>query len=230
MSLQWTLVASVLYVEIGMVCLLVVPFISPKKWQVLFRSRFLQVLSQQAQWYFGFLILILTLFLLDAIREMRKYSNKEVHEHAHLESELQMSMRLFRAQRNFYISGFALFLSLVIRRLVTLISGQATLMAEREAALKQAQSATTTARQLINDGARVEADQNSTNEAHQDEIVKLEAKISLLEDQLEKMEKDKKALVDQAKGVEAEYDRLSEEHTKLQLKLKISGDGDKKDE
>lgn len=44
--------------------------------------------------------------------------------HQHLNVEMQGSMRLFRAQRNFYISGFALFLSLVIRRLVTLISTQ----------------------------------------------------------------------------------------------------------
>lgn len=35
------------------------------------------------------------------------------HAHQHLDAEMQGSMRLFRAQRNFYISGFALFLSLV---------------------------------------------------------------------------------------------------------------------
>lgn len=35
------------------------------------------------------------------------------HQHQHLDAEMQGSMRLFRAQRNFYISGFALFLSLV---------------------------------------------------------------------------------------------------------------------
>ena len=52
-----------------------------------------------------------------------------------------MHMRLFRAQRNFYISGFALFLCLVVRRLVSLISVSATLEAEKEAAMKQAASA-----------------------------------------------------------------------------------------
>lgn len=35
------------------------------------------------------------------------------HGHAHLDREMQGSMRLFRAQRNFYISGFSLFLALV---------------------------------------------------------------------------------------------------------------------
>ena len=48
---------------------------------------------------------------------MRKYSDENVatdgHSHgAHLDTQMQMHMRLFRAQRNFYISGFALFLCL----------------------------------------------------------------------------------------------------------------------
>ena len=55
-------------------------------------------------------------FLLDAIREMRKYSDEQEHsaeQHGgHLDTQIQMHMRLFRAQRNFYISGFALFLCL----------------------------------------------------------------------------------------------------------------------
>lgn len=66
-----------------------------------------------------------------------------------LNVELQHSMRLFRAQRNFYISGFSIFLTLVIRRLVTLISSQAQLLAQSEASMRQAQSATTAARSLL---------------------------------------------------------------------------------
>lgn len=58
-------------------------------------------------------------------------------------------MRLFRAQRNFYISGFSIFLTLVIRRLVILISSQAQLLAQSEASMRQAQSATTAARSLL---------------------------------------------------------------------------------
>lgn len=67
----------------------------------------------------------------------------------HLNVELQHSMRLFRAQRNFYISGFSIFLTLVIRRLVILISSQAQLLAQSEASMRQAQSATTAARSLL---------------------------------------------------------------------------------
>ncbi|XP_073985774.1 B-cell receptor-associated protein 31 [Rhodnius prolixus] len=231
MSLQWTLVAGFLYLEIFVVFILVLPFLSPKKWQSFFKSRFLQVLSNQTQWYFGFIVLILTLFLLDAIREMRKYTNKEHSEHSHLESELQQSMRLFRAQRNFYISGFSLFLSLVIRRLISLISAQATLMSDNEAIMKQAKSATHTARNLLAAQGSGEAAQNSSNEAHQQAIDKLNNEIDSLKSELDKAKKDKDAVLSQAKAVEKEYDRLNEEHRKLQLKLRVQGDEEsKKDE
>ena len=52
----------------------------------------------------------------DAIREMAKYGYTEDGEghvsRDHLDAELQKHMKLFRAQRNFFISGFALFLFL----------------------------------------------------------------------------------------------------------------------
>lgn len=89
MSLQWTLIAGFLYVEIVVVLLLVLPVISPTRWQKLFKSRFLQSLSNQASVYFLVLLAILVLFLLDAIREIRKYSTVEHTEHGHLDSEMQ---------------------------------------------------------------------------------------------------------------------------------------------
>jgi B-cell receptor-associated protein 31 len=48
----------------------------------------------------------------DAVREMRKYSNEEYDLTVNPKAEMQAHMKLFRAQRNFYISGFALLFSL----------------------------------------------------------------------------------------------------------------------
>lgn len=230
MSLQWTLIAGFLYVEVGIVLLLVLPVASPRRWNSLFKSKFLQGIQRQAGVYFMILLAILVLFLLDAIREMRKYSNldSEEHGHAHLDREMQGSMRLFRAQRNFYISGFALFLFLVIRRLVILISAQATLQAQSEASMRQAQSATTAAKSLL--AQRGEIEQNDSNEAHDKEITTLKTKITELEDELKLEKKDKSALKQQADNLAKEYDRLAEEHSKLQKKITIGGVGDKKDE
>lgn len=149
MSLVWTIIATFLYVEIGVVLLLVLPIASPTRWNRFFKSQFLAMMGRQAHIYFVLLLGILVLFLLEAIREMRKYSTHDAATEVHLNVEMQHSMRLFRAQRNFYISGFSIFLTLVIRRLITLISQQASLLAQSEASLRQAQSATSAAKSLL---------------------------------------------------------------------------------
>ncbi|KAL9704357.1 hypothetical protein quinque_007875 [Culex quinquefasciatus] len=79
MSLVWSLIASFLYVEIFIVLMLVLPVASPQRWQRFFKSRFLAMLSRQAQTYFYLLLFVLVLFLLEAIREMRKYSHNGKH-------------------------------------------------------------------------------------------------------------------------------------------------------
>ena len=78
-------------------------------WNKVFKSRFLKGLENQLIYYFYVLVAILILFFLDAIREMQKYSSEELQQKAaggmsHLDSQMQMQMRLFRAQRNFYIA------------------------------------------------------------------------------------------------------------------------------
>jgi len=227
MSIQWTMIATFLYVEIGVVLLLVLPVASPQRWNKIFKSRFLKAVGNQASIYFVVLLAVLVLFFLDAIREMRKYSSPETTEpaHSHLDAEMQVNMRLFRAQRNFYISGFALFLSLVIRRLVTLISQQASLLAQSEAAMRQAQSATTTAQSLLAQNQASMA-QNDTNEAHDKEVTELKEKLAKAEKALEYERKDKDALKNQAESLSKEYDRLNEEYRKLQVK--VEGDAETK--
>lgn len=168
MSLVWTIIATFLYVEIAVVLLLVLPLASPSRWQRFFKSQFLAMVGRQAHIYFVLLLGVLVLFLLEAIREMRKYSHSDPASEIHLNVEMQHSMRLFRAQRNFYISGFSIFLTLVIRRLVTLISQQATLLAQSEASMRQAQSASTAARTLLN---QQKDDKKDENQGEQKKLV-----------------------------------------------------------
>lgn len=225
MSLVWTLIASFLYAEIAVVLLLVLPVASPYRWQRFFKSRFLAMLGKQAHTYFFLLLGVLVLFLLEAIREMRKYSNTEPTGDVHLNVEMQHSMRLFRAQRNFYISGFAIFLVLVIRRLVTLISAQASLLAQSEASLKQAQSASAAARNLMSnkpDDKAKEAKETDSGSTVT-EITDLRKRVQDLTASLNKEKKDKEAIKSQAESLNREYDRLTEEYSKLQKKVTISG-------
>lgn len=156
MSFVWTLIDAFLFTEIIVVLLLVLPVASATKWNRLFKSKFLAMLAKQAQIYFFIIIGVLVLFLLEAIREMRKFARDGNSEEVHLDMEMQHSMRLFRAQRNFYISGFSIFLVLVIKRLVSLTSQQAQLLAQSEASLKQAQSATAAARSIMKESNTVE--------------------------------------------------------------------------
>ncbi|KOC64634.1 B-cell receptor-associated protein 31 [Habropoda laboriosa] len=229
MTLQWTLIAGFLYAEIVIVLLLILPIISATRWQKVFKSRFLQGLGNQASFYFLVLLAVLVIFLLDAIREIRKYSTVGKYAaHAPLDSEVQGNMRLFRAQRNLYISGFALFLSFIIKRLVILISAQATLLAQSEAAMRQAYSLTTTVESLSQKTIG-ESTQNDSNEAHdkallelKNQIKKLQIENKELEHQLTKEKEDLEAIKFQAQSLAKEYDRLTDED--LTESLKSSGD------
>ena len=92
---------------------MVLTFVS-RMWNKVFKSRFLKGLENQLIYYFYVLVAILILFFLDAIREMQKYSSEELQQKAaggmsHLDAQMQMHMRLFRAQRNFYIAGWVTF-------------------------------------------------------------------------------------------------------------------------
>lgn len=137
---------------------------------------------------------------------------------------MQHSMRLFRAQRNFYISGFAIFLSLVIRRLIILISQQASLIANSEASMRQAQSASATARTLMSENTKKTDGESKVD----DEKAALQDTIKTLQAELKKEIKDKEALKSQSASLSREYDRLTEEFSKLQNKSAKAG-GDKSD-
>jgi len=223
MSLIWNLIAGFLYTEITIVLLMVLPLFSASKWNRFFKSKFLAAISRQAQIYFYLVIGVLVIFLLEAIREMRKYSNME--EDTTLNMGMQHSMKLFRAQRNFYISGFAIFLSLVIRRLIILISQQASLIANSEASMKQAQSATAAARSMIGKEDTKKTDGETKVD---EEKAKLQDEVKKLQAELKREQKDKEALKSQAESLNREYDRLTGEYSKLQ-NLAAKAGGDKSD-
>uniref|UniRef100_A0A8C0AG69 B-cell receptor-associated protein n=1 Tax=Bos mutus grunniens TaxID=30521 RepID=A0A8C0AG69_BOSMU len=151
MSLQWTAVATFLYAEVFAVLLLCIPFISPKRWQKIFKSRLVELVVTYGNTFFVVLIVILVLLVIDAVREIRKYD--DVTEKVNLQNNPgaveHFHMKLFRAQRNLYIAGFSLLLSFLLRRLVTLISQQATLLASNEAFKKQAESASDAAKKYM---------------------------------------------------------------------------------
>jgi len=199
MTLQWTVVALFLYFEIFVICLFMLPWIRPNLWAKVFRSRIARGLEAYSHVYVYAAAGILGLLFLDAIREVRKYSDANVNESSafvHLaQADAVLHMRLFRAQRNPYISGFALFLWLVIRRMVQLISREAQLSASAEAAMRQAQGAARAAEQMA-----------AGNEGDEKTAMVIEE----LKEKLRKAELDRDAMKKQSEGLKREFDQLTE--------------------
>lgn len=137
---------------------------------------------------------------------------------------MQHSMRLFRAQRNFYIAGFTIFLSLVIRRLIILITQQASLIANSEASMKQAKSASDAARSLLSEKTTEKTAEAATGDKVDEAKLKLQEQVKKLEAELSKERKDKEALKSQAESLNREYDRLTDEYSKLQNKTASKSD------
>jgi B-cell receptor-associated protein 31 len=235
MSLQWTLVAGFLYAEMAVTLLMMLPLISATMWQKFFRSRFLRSLAAYANFYFSAFFLILLLLFLDSLRQMHKYSvgRDQEQDHGHLDAELQQSMKMFRAQRNCYIAGFALFLAPVIRRIGSLLSKQAELQAGVEASMRQAVSASETAERLMKERETSGSGDNEVNlkkEELENEIKTLKEKLRTTKEDLDASQRNLGALTAQAEGTNREYDRLLKEHEKLQEQLNKGGGDGKKDD
>ncbi|CAM4624646.1 unnamed protein product [Lepidochelys kempii] len=247
MSLQWTAVATFLYAEVFAVLLLCVPFISAPRWQKIFRSRLVRLVVTYGNTFFVVLIVILILLLLDAVREIQKYD--DVTEKVNLQNNPgtmeHFHMKLFRAQRNLYLAGFALLLSFLLRRLVTLISQQATLLDALSQSKKQAESASDAAKRYMEDNDQLKKELKQAgvdvgerpaegpgaagqNEVLKEELKQLKEELALSKRAVEKAESEALAMRKQAEGLTKEYDRLLEEHGKLQMQQE--GPKDKKEE
>lgn len=239
MTLQWTAVATFLYVEIVVLVLFCLPFISAQRWQKIFKWGLWTRLSQF--WNKGFLtmIIILIVLFLDALREVRKYSNSDQSKDAKLHPNMfdHMHMKLFRAQRNLYISGFSLFLWLVMRRVVTLISQLAAAADSCADLQNQAENTNKAAKKYMEDNqilkqaladAKAGGQKADPEESKQlkEELQRLKEELKTSTDALKKSKSDLDVMKKQSDGLTKEYERLLQEHQQLQNKL---DSGDKKD-
>ncbi|RVE71646.1 hypothetical protein OJAV_G00053950 [Oryzias javanicus] len=225
MSLQWTAVAFFLYAEIVVNIILCIPFISAHRWRYVFSWRIWSWLSPY--WNKGFfaMIMVLVVLFIDAVREVQKYSGPESTQDANVNPNLydNIHMKLFRAQRNLYISGFSLFLWLIMYRVVTLLNqtavtldNSAELQAQVDAALKevkQHQEKEQTFKKELLEGEKSMA---ATKEQLKLELQKLSSRLKTAEEDRRKSNAEVEAMKRQAKGLALEYDRLLKEHHQLQ--------------
>ncbi|NWY91791.1 BAP31 protein, partial [Loxia curvirostra] len=131
MSLQWTAVATFLYAEVFLVLLLCVPFVSPARWQKIFRSRLVGLAVSYGNSFFIVLIVILVLLLLAQGGLLVTWGGSLTP--------------IWGSLTPIFVPPS------LLRRLVTLISAQAALGASSQAFRKQAEGASQAARQYLED-------------------------------------------------------------------------------
>ncbi|EPY75674.1 b-cell receptor-associated protein 31-like protein [Camelus ferus] len=215
MSLQWTAVATFLYAEVFAVLLLCIPFISPKRWQKIFKSRLVELVVSYGNTFFVVLIVILVLLVIDAVREIWKYDG--VTERVNLQNNPgaveHFHMKLFRAQRNLYIAGFSLLLSLC-----QLVCVGVSCLCQMEAVVGGVKL----------DGRDSDVKVEEENRSLKADLKRLKDELAVSKQKLEKAENEALAMRKQSEGLTKEYDRLLEEHARLQVA--VDGPSDKKEE
>ncbi|XP_074488687.1 B-cell receptor-associated protein 29-like [Sebastes fasciatus] len=225
MTLQWTAVAFFLYAELAVNLILCIPFMSARRWRSVFNWRIWNWLSPYWNKCFFTMIMVLIVLFLDAVREVQKYSGPEPMHDAVVNPNLydNVHMKLFRAQRNLYISGFSLFLWLIMRRIVTLLN-QVAVTVESSAGLQaQMDNAVKAAKQHQNDNLRLKQallDEEKSMSAKKQQLKleseKLADQVKAAEEAAHKSHAEVEAMRRQAKGLAQEYDRLLREHHLLQ--------------
>lgn len=182
------------------------------------------------------MIMVLIVLFLDAVREVQKYSGPEPMQDAKVNPNVydHVHMKLFRAQRNLYISGFSLFLWLIMRRVITLLNQAAVLMESSADLQAQMESAVKAAKQHQDDNLILkqalvdeEKSMSAKNQQLKLEVENLKNQMKAAKDALRKSDAEVEAMRRQAKGLAQEYDRLLTEHHQLQ---NLQSSADKKDQ
>ncbi|XP_028398115.1 B-cell receptor-associated protein 31-like [Dendronephthya gigantea] len=241
MSLQWTLAAGFLYLEIVFLFLLCLPIISSARWSRIFTSNFLSTCLTYGHLYFNVFVVALLILFLDSVRETYKFRDDDwakADPSVDPRTSMQFKMRLFRAQRNIYITGFALFLLFVVRRVASLHQHLANALAKSEAAMKQAKGVSDHCEQLMDEIDELKKSKGIKDQKHSDDdeshvddlLKKKNNELAEREKELEITRKDLEQMKKQAEGVSKEYDRLLDEHGKLQKEIEKKTEVDKKDE
>ncbi|XP_032401554.1 B-cell receptor-associated protein 29 [Xiphophorus hellerii] len=238
MTLQWTAVALFLYAEIAVILILCIPFISARRWQIIFQLRIWSWMARFWNKVFLTMIIVLIVLFLDAVREVRKYSSKEIGTDAKVQPNMfdHLHMKLFRAQRNLYISGFAVFLWLVMKRVITLINQLADVSGTTAALQMQAVDANTAVEKYTKDNEQLKrtlmegVGDKATAEGMEllrTEVGKLKDELKSSDDALKKSRAEADGTKKQMEGLAREYERLLKEHQELQ---NCHDNGNKKDD
>uniref|UniRef100_A0A4W5L339 Endoplasmic reticulum transmembrane protein n=1 Tax=Hucho hucho TaxID=62062 RepID=A0A4W5L339_9TELE len=205
MTLQWTAVALFLYVEIGVLLILCLPFISATSHLVItfalwrgapscWKRHFL---SPNCSWMVG----------RSCSRRIIRGAKNSNDANLHPNMFDHLHMKLFRAQRNLYISGFSLFLWL---RVITLINQLATESSTTASLQTKAECANQTAKKYMEDNELLKQVRSyPVSLPFLSEMEKLRGELKGSEEALKKSQSEMEAMKKQSDGLTKEYDRLN---------------------
>ncbi|NXF71548.1 BAP29 protein, partial [Sclerurus mexicanus] len=185
------------------------------------------------------IIVLLIVLFLDAFREVRKYSSIHVNEKAaNINSSAfdHIQMKLFRSQRNLYLSGFSLFLWLVLRRTITLLTQLAKEMTSHAALETQVNDATEAAKKYMAENERLQEalsgkgrgknkeSTEATQEKLKEEVERLKEELQKTSTAFQKAKTEVAAVKRQSDSVRREYDHLMKEYERLQQSVNKAED------
>ncbi|KAG8002064.1 tRNA-dihydrouridine(20a/20b) synthase [NAD(P)+]-like, partial [Nibea albiflora] len=139
--------------------------------------------------------------------------------------DVESTHKAYRSQRNLYISGFAVFLWLVMKRVVTLINQLASVSNTTAALQAQADGANQAAKKYMEDNEllkqtlmEAKGDKATAEgmELLRTEVKKLKEELKTSGDALGKSQTEADVIKKQMDGLAREYDRLLTEHQELQ--------------
>ncbi|NWU95549.1 BAP29 protein, partial [Upupa epops] len=176
------------------------------------------------------IIVLLIVLFLDAVREVRKYSSIHVNEGAanvNANAFDHIQMKLFRSQRNLYLSGFSLFLWLVLRRTITLLTQLAKGMTSNAALETQVNDATEAAKKYMAENERLQEALNEkgtgknkeaveATEKLKKEVEHLKAELQKTSSALHKANMEVTTVKKHSEDLKKEYDNLMKEYERLQ--------------
>jgi len=217
MTLYYSLVFGLLVSEMFIFVLLILPL--PLKW----RKSIFTFLSRSpliAQLQYGLKITFIFVFILfvDSLNRMWRVQEEASHQDGHhihdVRTETNLQARKFYSQRNMYLTGFTLFLSLILNRTYVLIIDQMKAEEQLEVLKKQATNQS------------VEYTRLNGSESE------LQKKLAELTQELENEKvksRDFETLKKQAQGGQDEYMKLADKYNELENRASGAVGNQKKD-
>jgi len=137
LSLQWTILSFILALEILFAIALLLPFINARVWHQFFNSKMVQELVHWRYFKPSLHVAtgVLVLFLCDSLRLIFHHGqNEDVQTNvmATADKDALTNMRMYKAERNFFIVAFNIFFGVLLRRLISLVCLEAELQARAD--------------------------------------------------------------------------------------------------